>query len=46
MQGTRFYPNGFVKPGTFYENEKRRVILSKNEFILWEGYKKQYLYVT
>ena len=40
VQSTRFYPNGRVIPDTFYKNEKRRVILSKHEFIWCKGYKK------
>ena len=33
VQSTRFYPNGWVKLGTFYKNEKLRVILLKHKFI-------------
>ena len=39
IQPFGFYP----KPGTFYKNEKRRVILSKHEFILSKGYKNRIL---
>ena len=39
VQTTHFYPNGWVKPGTFYKNEKRRIMSSKYEFIYRKGYK-------
>ena len=37
VQSIRFDPN-WIKPGTFYKNEKRRVI-SKHELISCKSYK-------
>ena len=38
VQSTRFYQSGRVKPGIFYEDEKRSAI-SKHECIRCTGYK-------
>ena len=43
VQSTQFYPNDWVKPGTIYKNEKRRVISIQPSIYLMSRLQKSIL---